>query len=59
VPLPLLRWHCCPCCLLVTASIVNWHLPSHEAFATRASVITSIPPLSLPALHRHRLSGGG
>jgi hypothetical protein len=52
-PLPLLCWHCCPPCLCVAASIVNWHLPSHKAVATRVGVIASIAPLLLPELRRH------
>jgi hypothetical protein len=34
-PLPLLRWCCRPRHTRVTASIMNWHLPSHDAVATR------------------------
>ncbi len=51
--LPLLHWHCCPCHLHIAASIANWHLPSHEAVATRAGVIASIAPSLLPALRWH------
>jgi hypothetical protein len=47
------RWYCCPCRLRVAASIINWHLPSHEAVATRAGIIASIAPTLLPALRRH------
>ncbi len=52
--LPLSRWHCCPRCLCIAASIGNWHLPSHNAVATRAGIIASIAPLLLQALCRHR-----
>ncbi len=45
--LPLLRWHCCPCCLCIAASITNWHLPSHKAVTTGAGIIASIVPLTL------------
>ncbi len=50
--LPLSRWHCCPHCLHVTASIANWRLP-YKAVATRTGVIASIAPSLLPALRRH------
>jgi hypothetical protein len=61
--LPALLWHHCPrcvgafalvalallpCCLRVTTSIANWHLPN-QAVATCAGVIASIAPLSLLA----------
>jgi hypothetical protein len=49
----LLRWHCCPCCLPVAASIANWHLPSHKAVATHAGIMASIAPTLLLALRRH------
>ncbi len=56
--LPLLRWHHCPCCLRVAASITNWHLPSHKAVATgawhycqhRAILVAGVAPASLPSL---------
>ncbi len=32
--LPLLHWCCCPWHTRVAASIMNWHLPSHDAVAT-------------------------
>ncbi len=34
VSLPSSRWHHCPPSTHVTASIANWHLPSHAAVAT-------------------------
>ncbi len=66
--LPALHWHHCPCCVgafalvalallpslpLLTASIANWRLPSHEAVPTRAGILASIAPLLLPALRQH------
>jgi hypothetical protein len=49
-----LRWHRCPHCLCVAASIANWHLSRHKAVATRAGIIASITPLLFSMLHLHR-----
>jgi hypothetical protein len=66
--LPGLRRHHCPCCVgafalialallpllpLLTASIANWRLPSHEAVATHTGIIVSIAPLLFLALRQH------